>query len=104
VYTNSDSINNATSFQNWFHGLCLSTSGIGSGGTGAIYGFKDSCLLRIYYRKAGVFAQQYIDFNITNRSLAFNSIRTNYAGTPLVNIRKPAGYYGQAPPATSSRV
>ena len=104
VYTLSDSINNPTSFQNWFHGLCLSTAGIGSGGTGAIYGFKDSCLMRIYYRTAGVFAQQYIDFNVTNRSLSFNSIRTNYAGTPLVNIRKPTGYYGQAPPATSSKV
>ncbi|HEY4285771.1 MAG TPA: DUF4270 family protein [Puia sp.] len=104
VYTLSDSINNPTSFQNWFHGLCLSTDGIGSGGTGAIYGFKDSCLMRIYYRTAGVFAQQYIDFNITNRSLAFNSIRTNYANTPLVNIRKPTGAYNQTPPATSSKV
>jgi hypothetical protein len=104
VYSLSDSINNATSFQNWFHGLCLSTDGIASGGRGAVYGFKDSCVMRIYYRTAGVFAQQYIDFPITQRSLAFNSIRTNYAGTPLVNIRKPTGYYGQAPPATSSKV
>lgn len=103
IYTNSDSINNATAFQNWFHGLCLSTDGIGSGGTGAIYGFKDSCLMRIYYRTAGVFAQQYIDFNITQRSLAFNSIRTNRAGSPAQNIRTSTGYYGQAPLATSSK-
>jgi hypothetical protein len=105
IYTNSDSINNPTSFQNWFHGLCLSTDGTGSSPTGAIYGFKDSCLMRIYYRTAGVFAQQYIDFNITQRSLAFNSIRKNYAGTPLANLRRDSGYYyGQAPPATSSKV
>ena len=103
VYSNSDSINNPTSFQNWFHGLCLSTDGIGTGGTGAIYGFKDTCLMRIYYRTAGVFAQQYIDFNITQKSLAFNSIRTNYDNTALKIIQKTTGYYGQTPQAYPSK-
>ena len=104
IYTNSDSINNPTSFQNWFHGLCLSTSGIGTGGTGAIYGFKDSCLMRIYYRTAGVYAQQYVDFNVSQRSLAFNSIRTIRDNTVLKDLRKQNGYYGQSPPATLSKV
>ena len=104
VYTLSDSINNPTSFQNWFHGLCLSTDGIGSGGTGAIFGFKDSCVMRIYYRTAGVYLQQFIDFPITNRSEAFNSIRTNRTGSPAANIKTlPPGYnYNVIPPTTPS--
>ncbi len=103
VYSLSDSINNPTSFQTWFHGLCLSTDGIGSGGTGAIFGFKDSCVMRIYYRTAGVYQQQYLDFPITNRSEAFNSIQQNRTGSPVANIRTTPPGYNQVPPATLSK-
>ncbi len=104
VYNLSDTVKNATIWHNWFHGLCLSTPGVGSGGTGAIYSFKDSAIMRIYYREAGFISTvKFIDFNITNRSLAFNSIRTNYNNTALKNLRKPTQSV-QTPPATLSKL
>lgn len=102
VYGLSDTVKNATTWLNWFHGLCLSTPGVGSGGTGAIYGFKDSAIMRIYYREAGVIStEKFIDFTVTNRSLAFNNIHTNYGNTALQNLKKPT-LIVQTPPATLS--
>ncbi|HEY6901699.1 MAG TPA: DUF4270 family protein [Puia sp.] len=94
VYTLSDSIKNNTIWLNWFHGLCL-TPGTG-GDAAAIYGFKDSAIMRIFYREAGpISTVKYIDFNITNRSLQFNNIRSTVA------VQKPTQPV-QPPPATPS--
>src|SRR5262249_15085894 len=109
VYSLSDTIKNVTKWLNWFHGLCLSSKSVlGSGQTGAIYGFKDSCIMRIYYREAGIIStQKYIDFNITNRSLAFNHIYKQFAdkqspGTALDKLQLPTATV-QPPPATLSK-
>ena len=105
VYSLSDTVKNASIWTNWFHGLCLSAAATApAGSTGAIYGFKDSAIMRIYYREAGIISsEKFIDFNVTNRSLAFNSIRTNYANTPLQNLQKPTQSV-QPPPATLSKL
>jgi hypothetical protein len=100
VYTLSDSIKNATIWQNWFHGLCLSSSNDGN----AIYGFQDSAIMRIYYREAGVVSTvKFIDFNIGNRSLQFNNIKTDRSATALKNLQRPTQTV-QPPPATLARL
>ena len=99
VYTLNDSVKNATVWQNWFHGLCLSP---GSNAPSAIYGFQDSAIMRIYYREAGVVGTvKFIDFTIANKSFQFNNIRSDYTGTPLQNLKKPTQIL-QPPPATEA--
>ncbi|MBS1664996.1 MAG: DUF4270 family protein [Bacteroidetes bacterium] len=99
VYTLSDSVKNNTIWLNWFHGLCLSP---GTSNDAAIYGFKDSAIMRIFYREAGpISTVKYIDFNITNRSYQFNNVRSDYTGTALQNIKKPTQTV-QPPPETPS--
>jgi len=110
VYSLSDTLKNVTKWLNWFHGLALSSKSVlNSGQTGALYGFKDSCIMRIYYREAGVVStQKYIDFNITNRSLAFNHLYRQFAdksspGTALDKLQLPTTRV-QTPPATVSKL
>ena len=96
VYNLSDTVKNSTIWLNWFHGLCLSSSGTGN----AVYGFQDSAIMRVYYREAGVVSTvKFIDFNITNKSYQFNNVRSDYTGTALQNLQKPTQVV-QPPPAT----
>ena len=112
AYSLSDTLKNITKWINWFHGLRLSAQSVlNTGSTGAIYGFKDSCIMRIYYREAGVVStQKYLDFNITNRSLAFNHLDRQFATRPnpgpttaLDQLQLPTAKV-QPPPATLSKL
>ncbi len=101
VYNKSDSVKTLTTFLNWFHGLCISPA---QGSQGVIYGFKDSCIMRIYYRENGVTSsEKYIDFNLGNRSFQFNNITEDWTGSPIADLIKPPAYsYTAPPPATPS--
>jgi hypothetical protein len=107
IFNNSDTISQSAKWQDWFHGLCLSSLGV-QGKTGAIYGFTDSAVMRIYYTKAGVYGTPaYLDFGITNRSFQFNNIITDRRSSPLTHLNKlPAAADGSTipliPPATIS--
>ena len=99
IYNKSDTITNNTIFQNWFHGLCLSS---GPNIANLIYGFKDSAVMRIYYRENGVVSiGKYIDFALGNKSFQYNNLRPDYTGKPLNNIIRPT-QNPQPPPATLS--
>ena len=99
IYNRSDSILKPTNWLNWFNGLCVSP---GPGSQGAIYGFQDSAVMRIYYRENGVTSiQKFIDFELTNKSNQFNNIKEDWSGTALANLIKPTEQ-AQAPPATLS--
>jgi len=99
IYNNSDTITNSTIWQRWFHGLCLSPGGAPSN---LIYGFKDSAIMRIYYRQNSVISTgAFIDFNLTSKSTQFNNITTNRTGKPIANLTRPT-LYAQPPPATPS--
>jgi len=100
IYNQSDTILNSTKWLKWFHGLCISP---GASSTGAISGFQDSAIMRIYYHKAGVYSvPAFIDFNITNRTYQFNNItKTQPVGYPLHNLIL-ATQNPQIPPATPS--
>ena len=100
VYNKSDTLTNNTIFQNWFHGLCISPGGPGV--ANFIYGFKDSAIMRVYYRENGVVSTgKFIDFAIGNRSFQFNNLRPDYTGKPLNNLIRDTAY-PQVPPATPS--
>jgi len=100
VYNKSDTVKNAPQWLDWFHGLALSPV---SGTTSNImYGFKDSCIMRIYYREnALISAEKFIDFNFTNRSNQWNYVRTDRTGKPIAKLNLPTQTV-QPPPVTPS--
>jgi hypothetical protein len=99
IYNKSDSVQTLTTFLNWFHGLCVSPA---PGSQGVMFGFKDSALMRIYYRENGsVSTTKTIDFTIYNRASQFNHITNNRAGSPIANLVTPTSPI-QPPPLTPS--
>lgn len=102
IYNKSDTVVKSNQWLQWFNGLCISpdparpTANI-------MTGFKDSCLMRIYYREnAEISTEKYLDFTLTNKGFQFNNItRTTPAGLPLYNLQRPT-QNPQIPPATLS--
>ena len=81
LQTYSDTVTNTTIFLGFFKGLSMSA---GSGGPAAIYGFKDTLVMRIFWHEPGVIATpHYVDFIMWNRALQFNHITYDRNGTPL---------------------
>jgi len=101
AYNKSDTILNLTTFLNWFKGLCI-TPGAGEPG-GAMYGFFDSCLMRVYYRENtnGASKTKSIDFTLYTRPSTWNYITDNRTGSPIANLVTPTSVT-QPPPTTSS--
>jgi hypothetical protein len=103
VYNKSDTMTTLTTFLNWFSGLCISP---GAGSQGIMYGFKDSSLMRIYYRSntgGGPSVTKTIDFTIYNRASQWNHITNNRTGSPLANLAGPTSVT-QPPPLTPSNL
>ncbi len=72
----------ANNFIPYFKGLQLSSDTINMH---AIYGFKDSAVVRIYYHEPGLFSQnKTLDFAFYNRdNTQFNQVISNRSGTAL---------------------
>jgi hypothetical protein len=102
IYNNSDTITKTANWLAWFHGLCISATP--TSGPGAIYGFKDSAIMRIYYHEVGTTTSiKNIDFGIVNKSFQFNNITTDRKTSPLANLIAPdSNLRVQVPPATPS--
>lgn len=102
IYNNADTITKSANWLNWFHGLCISAAP--TSGPGAIYGFKDSCFMRIYYHEVGTTTSiKTIDFGLANKGFQFNNITTDRTGSPAAGIAGlPPGSSAQTPPATLS--
>jgi hypothetical protein len=100
VFNLSDSIRKTDQWLAWFHGLCVSPD---PGSQGAIYGFQDSAVMRIFYRENSLVSTvKYLDFELTNKSNQFNNLKPpDWSGTPLANLKKPTQPV-QPPPATLS--
>ena len=101
AYNKSDTLTNLTNFLNWFKGLCI-TPGAGEPG-GTMYGFFDSCLMRVYYRENvnGAAVTKSIDFTLYTRPAQWNYITNDRAGSPIANLITPVNIT-QPPPATPS--
>jgi len=101
VYNKSDTLTNLTTFLNWFKGLCI-TPGAGEPG-GTMYGFFDSCLMRVYYREntSGASVTKSIDFTLYARPSQWNYITNNRTGSPIASLVTPTNVT-QPPPTTPS--
>ena len=99
VYNKSDTVANLPTFENWFNGLCI-TPGPGSGG--AMYGFFDSCLMRVYYSENtnGASVTKTIDFPLYSRAGQWNYIVNDRTGSPIANLVTPTSTI-QPPPLTN---
>lgn len=100
IYNNSDTLTNIAKWRRWFHGLCLSSPSTST--ANLIYGFKDSAIMRIYYRENGVVSTgKYIDFGLGEKGFQYNNIKTDPTGKPIANLVRPT-QNPQVPPATLS--
>jgi Domain of unknown function (DUF4270) len=94
MYRQPDTITNAAIFRGYFKGLTVYPD---PNFPGAMYGFKDSIVLRIYYHEPGPVTNQLTaDFDIINTTTQFNQISADRTGTPLQLLT-------QANPELSSR-
>jgi hypothetical protein len=101
VYNRSDTVKNGNQWLSWFHGLSLSPSS-SLPPANIMTGFKDSCIMRIYYREnALISSEKYIDFEFTNKSNQYNYVRTDRTGKPISNLNLPTQAV-QPPPLTAS--
>ena len=81
MYRQPDTITNIATFRGYFKGLTVYPD---PNYPGAMYGFKDSMVLRIYYHEPGPVTNQLTaDFTIMNPSTQFNQISADRTGTPL---------------------
>jgi hypothetical protein len=77
----SDTIKNAAIFYAYFKGLCIYPD---NNSLGAVYGFKDSIIMRLYYHEPEVVQTgKFIDFHMSNKSFQFNNIVANRSNTIL---------------------
>ncbi len=84
LYRQPDTITNPTIFRGYFKGLTIYPD---TTKPGAIYGFRDSILLRIYYHEPGVVvAQKTADFYLINPGTQFNQISADRTGTPTQSL------------------
>jgi Domain of unknown function (DUF4270) len=84
LFRQPDTVTNSSIFRGYFKGLTVYPD---TTLPGAIYGFKDSLVLRIYYHEPGVTLQhKTTDFNLVSPSTQFNQITANRAGTLVAGI------------------
>ncbi|HZZ75305.1 MAG TPA: DUF4270 family protein, partial [Puia sp.] len=73
LYRQPDTITNASIFRGYFKGLTVYPD---TTLPGAVFGFKDTMMLRLYYHEPGVVVtQQTTDFRVVNQASQFNQIR-----------------------------
>lgn len=101
IYNKSDTLVKSNEWLQWFNGLCISPD-LTKGVANIMTGFKDSCLMRIYYREySEISVEKYIDFTLTNKGFQFNNITVNSNGKPISKLIRPT-QNPQIPPATLS--
>lgn len=86
LYRQSDTVKNPAIFRGYFKGLTVYPD---TSLPGAIYGFKDSMYLRIYYHEPGVVVtNNYTDFGVVNQFTQFNHIDADRLGTPTETLTR----------------
>lgn len=84
LYRQPDTITNANIFRGYFKGLTVYPD---TSLPGAVFGFKDSLTLRIYYHEPGVVTvQKTTDFRLTNQYTQFNHLTYDRTGTPTAPL------------------
>jgi hypothetical protein len=86
LYRQPDTITNASIFRGYFKGLTVYPD---TTLPGAVFGFKDTMMLRLYYHEQGVVVTQTsTDFRVVNQASQFNQIRADRTGTPTQNVNR----------------
>ena len=86
LYRQSDTLKNLSIFRGYFKGLTVYPD---TTMAGAVYGFKDSMFLRIYYHDPGqVVTQKSVDFHVVNFPNQFNHITVDRTGTAVEKISR----------------
>jgi hypothetical protein len=81
LYRQPDTLTNPALFRGYFKGLTVYPD---PNFPGAMYGFRDTIVLRIYYHEPGpVTVQKTADFTTINAFTQFNQISADRTGTPL---------------------
>jgi hypothetical protein len=80
IRSKSDTLTDNVQFTNYIKGIQISAAA----NAGAVYGFKDSVIMRVYYHETDVLRQdKYYDLILGNKGLQFNNITADRSGTPL---------------------
>jgi hypothetical protein len=96
----SDTVKIANTFLQFFKGLCVSA--LDPTAPSALYGFKDSMAMRIYYHEPTIVTTyKFADFLLLNKAYQFNSVRTDRSASPLANLILPTQPF-QVPTETPS--
>jgi hypothetical protein len=86
LYRQPDTITNPAIFRGYFKGLTVYPD---VNLPGAVYGFKDSMVLRLFYHEPGVVVtQEKTDFGVVNQFSQFNHITADRLGTPTEKITR----------------
>ena len=84
LYRQPDTITNPAIFRGYFKGLTVYSD---TSLPGAVFGFRDTILLRIYYHEPGVVTiQKTADFHTINQNTQFNHIYVDRSGTPTQSL------------------
>lgn len=84
LYRQPDTLLDPNIFRGYFKGLTVYPD---TNYPGAVYGFRDSMVLRIYYHEPGVVtAYRTADFRLVNQYSQFNQISANRTGTPTAPL------------------
>ncbi|PWT74841.1 MAG: hypothetical protein C5B59_10360 [Bacteroidetes bacterium] len=91
LFNQSDTVKTANTFLGYFKGFSIYPD---NNTMGAIYGFRDTVIMRLYYHQPGlVYTTQFIDFKLNNRANQFNQITYDRTGTPTAPLT-PSGPSG----------
>ena len=86
LYRQPDTITNPAIFRGYFKGLTIYPD---TSLPGAVYGFKDTMMLRIFYHEPGVVVtQKSTDFGVVNQFSQFNQIKADRIGTPTEKVNR----------------
>jgi hypothetical protein len=84
LYRQSDTLLNPNIFRGYFKGLTVYPD---TSYPGAVFGFRDSMILRIYYHEPGVVTNyRTTDFPMVNQASQFNQITADRTGTPTAPL------------------
>lgn len=84
LFRGSDTVKSAATWRGFFKGLSISAD---QNVAGAMYGFKDTLLMRMFYHEPGTtIIQKTTDFPSFNKSTQFNKIDADRTGTAINGI------------------
>jgi len=84
MYNQSDTVRNLNTFLGYFKGFSIYPDPTSMG---AIYGFRDTVIMRLYYHTPGLlYTPAFIDFTLNNKPYQFNQIYFDRTGTPTAPV------------------